>query len=265
MEGGSNPERRRTKDRHMQVLKRMRAGAGVGGLATGEGHRAGGQSGTLRAAVFGVNDGLVSNLSLVMGVAGAASGSSFVLLAGIAGLLAGAFSMAAGEYVSMSATKELFENQIAFERREQAEDPEAELAELTLIFKDKGVPEEDAAKIAAHLMADPEMALETHVREELGLDPDELGSPWGAAGSSFVAFVGGAIVPVFPYMIFTGTTAFAVSIVLSTLALLGVGAAISRFTGRNWVFSGVRMLVIGGLAATVTYAVGRLIGVSTGL
>ncbi len=224
-----------------------------------------GQSGAFRAAVFGANDGLVSNLSLVMGVAGASTDSRFVLLAGIAGLLAGAFSMAAGEYVSMSAQRELFENQIAIERRELMEDPQGERRELKLIYEKKGLPEEAAEKLAARMMSDPELALDTHAREELGLNLEELGSPWGAALSSFVAFIGGAIIPVAPYLLLSGQTAFAWSLSLSALALLGAGAVISGFTGRNMLFSAVRMLVIGALAAAITYWVGSLIGVSTGL
>lgn len=251
--------------RHRQAFGRVRADRRVDRFAAYEGHRVGGQSGTLRAAVFGMNDGLVSNLSLVMGVAGASPGSRFVLLAGTAGLLAGAFSMAAGEYVSMSAQREIFEKQIAVERRELHEDPEGEEAELALIYRNKGVPKEEAAVLAARLMEDPVVALDTHAREELGLNPDELGSPWGAAVSSFGSFVVGAIAPVLPYTFLSGRSAFGLSVLLSALALLAVGIAISRFTGRRWVYSGLRMLLIGAGAAAVTFLVGRIVGVSTGL
>ena len=159
----------------------------------------GGQSGTLRAVIFGVSDGLVSNLSLVMGVAGAASSNpSFILLAGIAGLLAGAFSMAAGEYISMQSQRELFERQIALERAELEAMPEEEEAELAGIYRAKGFTEEEAARIAQRIFADPETALDTLVREELGLDPDQLGSPVGAAAGSFLAFAVGALIPVLP-------------------------------------------------------------------
>lgn len=252
------------KERNRFAFKKMRSG-GPDRLASAEGHRPGGQSGTFRAAVFGINDGLVSNLSLVMGVAGASADSRFVLLAGVAGLLAGAFSMAAGEYVSMSAQRELFENQIAIERRELAEDPQGEQKELELIYKSKGLPDDAATKLASSMMSDPAVALDTHAREELGLDPKELGSPWGAAFSSFAAFIVGAIIPVAPYLFFSGQTAFMGSLVLSGLALLGVGAAIASFTGRSKFFSAVRMLFIGALAAAITYLVGSLVGVSTGL
>ena len=161
----------------------------------------GGRSGTLRAVIFGVSDGLVSNLSLVMGVAGAASGNpSFILLAGIAGLLAGAFSMAAGEYISMQSQRELFERQIALERAEMEAMPEEEEAELAASYRAKGFTPDEAARIAHRIFEDPDQALDMLVREELGLDPDELGSPWGAAAGSFVAFALGAVVPVIPYL-----------------------------------------------------------------
>ncbi|MBV9791601.1 MAG: VIT1/CCC1 transporter family protein [Chloroflexi bacterium] len=249
------------QERNRAGLKLLRTGGGTRGLLSAEGHRAG-QGGTLRAAVFGINDGLVSNISLVMGVAGAGTDSRFVLLAGLSGLLAGAFSMAAGEYVSMSAQREVFEAQIAFEQRELADDPQGELAELTQIYRAKGLPEAQAATLAASMMADPRIALDTHAREELGLDPDELGSPWGAAFSSFGAFVVGAIIPVIPYIIFGNPTAFWASVLLSALALFIVGVLLTTFTGRNWLYSGLRMMLIGTLAAGVTYLVGRLIGVS---
>lgn len=225
---------------------------------------ASGNSGTLRAAIFGINDGLVSNTSLVMGVAGADVGNSYVLLAGVAGLLAGAFSMAAGEYVSMQSQRELFERQIALERDELEENPDEERQELALIYQAKGIPRPDAERLAASLMRDKEVALDTLVREELGLDPDELGSPWGAAFSSFVAFAVGAVIPVVPYLLFAGFTAFVVSVLLVALALFGVGAGVSLLTGRGVLYSGGRMVLIGALAAGVTYLVGKLIGVSLG-
>jgi len=222
----------------------------------------GATSGALRAAVFGVNDGLVSNLSLVMGVSGADPGNQFVLLAGVAGLLAGSFSMAAGEYVSMQSQRELFERQIALERDELEEDPEQEERELALIYQAKGIPRADAERVAHSLMRDNEVALDTLVREELGLDPDKLGSPWVAAASSFAAFAVGALIPVLPYLFVVGTGAFLLSIVLSAVALFAVGAGVSLLTGRGLLYSGGRMLLIGAAAAVVTYVVGRLIGVS---
>ncbi len=228
-------------------------------------HRAGSRSGTLRAVIFGVSDGLVSNLALVMGIAGAAAGNpGFILLAGIAGLLAGAFSMAAGEYISMQSQRELFERQIALERAEIEAMPEEEEAELAASYRSKGFTAEEAARIAHRIFQDPEAALDILVREELGLDPDELGSPWGAAGGSFVAFAAGAAIPVIPYLFGGGTTILLVSLGLSLVALFTVGAGVSLLTGRGLLFSGSRQLGIGLAAALVTYAIGSLIGVTTG-
>ncbi len=225
-------------------------------------HRTG-RSGTLRAVIFGVSDGLVSNMALVMGVAGASGGEgSFVLLAGIAGLLAGAFSMAAGEYISMQSQRELFERQIALERAELEAMPEEEQAELAGVYQAKGFSEEEAAKIAARMFSDREHALDTLVREELGLDPDELGSPWGAAGGSFAAFGVGAAIPVLPYLVLGGSASFIASIALSVGALFAVGAGVSLLTGRSLLFSGGRQVFIGAAAAAVTYVVGGLIGVA---
>jgi VIT1/CCC1 family predicted Fe2+/Mn2+ transporter len=227
-------------------------------------HRRSSRSGTLRAIIFGVSDGLVSNLSLVMGVAGAASENpSFILLAGIAGLLAGAFSMAAGEYISMQSQRELFERQIELERAEMEMMPEEEEAELAASYRSKGFAPEEAARIAHRIFRDPKTALDTLVREELGLDPDELGSPWGAATGSFVAFAIGAAIPVIPYLFGGGLTILAISLGLSLAALFVVGAAVSLLTGRSLLFSGVRQLSIGLAAAIVTYVIGSLIGVST--
>jgi VIT1/CCC1 family predicted Fe2+/Mn2+ transporter len=225
-------------------------------------HRARDGGGSLRAAIFGVNDGLVSNLSLVMGVAGAEPGPRFVLLSGVAGLLAGAFSMGAGEFVSVSAQRELFERQIALEREELAINPEEEREELALIYQAKGVPAAEAEVLAGRVMANPQAALDTMAREELGLNPEDLGSPWRVAVSSFTMFALGALVPVLPYLFTGGTLALVLSAVLSGVGLFGVGAAITLFTGRSPLLSGLRMLGIGSAAATVTYLVGKLIGVS---
>jgi len=228
-------------------------------------HRVGGRSGTLRAVIFGVSDGLVSNLSLVMGVAGAASeNSSFILLAGIAGLLAGAFSMAAGEYISMQSQRELFERQIALERAEMELMPEEEEAELAAAYRAKGFTEAEASRIAHRIFQTPDVALDMLVREELGLDPDELGSPIRAAGGSFAAFAVGAVIPVIPFLFGGGNAVIAVSLGLSLVALFAVGAAVSLLTGRSMVFSGLRQLGIGLAAAIVTYAIGSIIGVSAG-
>jgi VIT1/CCC1 family predicted Fe2+/Mn2+ transporter len=227
-------------------------------------HRSG-RSGTLRAVIFGVSDGLVSNLALVMGVAGAAGEhGSFILLAGVAGLLAGAFSMAAGEYISMQSQRELFERQIALERAEMEAMPEEEEAEMAALYRAKGFKEDEAKAIAHRLFEDPERALDQLIREELGLDPDELGSPFGAAGGSFAAFAIGAFVPVLPYLLLSGTAAFVASIVLSLIALFLVGAGVSLLTGRGVLFSGFRQVGIGAAAAIVTYVVGSIIGVSVG-
>jgi vacuolar iron transporter family protein len=225
-------------------------------------HRAG-QSGTLRAVIFGVSDGLVSNTSLVMGVAGAAAGESrFILLAGIAGLLAGAFSMAAGEYISMQSQRELYERQIALERAELEAMPDEELAELAAVYRAKGFTVEEAEAIAQRLFADPEHALDTLIREELGLDPDELGSPIKAAAGSFAAFAVGASIPVIPFLFGSGPTVVVTSIVLSLAAMFAVGVGVSLLTGRGAILSGLRQVAIGAAAAGVTFLVGRLIGVT---
>ena len=253
-------QRRRTDG----AATRIQAGGHDGDTENERWHRAS-RGGTLRAVIFGVSDGLVSNLSLVMGVAGASQNDPrFILLAGIAGLLAGAFSMAAGEYISMQSQRELFEHQIALERAELEMMPELEAQELVHIYRSKGFTQEEAETVARRLSADPEMALDTLVREELGLDPDELGSPWGAAGGSFAAFAIGAVIPVAPFLFGGGSLIFGLSVGLSLLALFAVGAGVSLVTGRGILFSGLRQVGIGALAAAVTYAVGLVIGVSVG-
>ncbi|MGZ9275636.1 MAG: VIT1/CCC1 transporter family protein [Candidatus Limnocylindrales bacterium] len=225
-------------------------------------HRTGGRSGTLRAMIFGVSDGLVSNLALVMGVAGAvASNPQFILLAGISGLLAGAFSMAVGEYISMQSQRELFERQIALERAEMEAMPEEEEAELAAAYRAKGFTHDEAVTIAHRIFEDPKIALDILVREELGLDPDELGSPWGAAIGSFLSFIIGAIIPVIPFVFGGGQVITMLSLGLSLVALFGVGAAVSLLTGRGLLFSGIRQLGLGLGAAIVTYLIGSLIGV----
>jgi VIT1/CCC1 family predicted Fe2+/Mn2+ transporter len=224
-------------------------------------HRTG-QSGTLRAVIFGVSDGLVSNLSLVMGVAGASPEPRFILLAGIAGLLAGSFSMAAGEYISMQSQRELYERQIALERAEIEAMPEEEQAELANLYRAKGFSRQEADTIAKRIFQDPKAALDTLIREELGLDPNELGSPWGAAGGSFLAFAVGASIPVVPYLFGGGTTILLISLGASLIGLFAVGAGVSLITGRGTLFSGARQVVIGAAAAVVTFLVGRVIGVA---
>jgi VIT1/CCC1 family predicted Fe2+/Mn2+ transporter len=221
-----------------------------------------GGGGNLRAAVFGVNDGLVSNASLILGVAGASSGSTVVLLSGVAGLLAGAFSMAAGEYVSVASQREMFEHQIGLERKELAEYPAEEAQELALIYAARGLAEDEAAALATATVADQERALDTLAREELGLNPDELGSPWGAAVSSFLSFAAGAFVPLAPFLVARGDQALLGAIALTGVALFAVGATISLFTGRSAAAQGARMLAIGAAAGAATYGIGRLLGVS---
>jgi VIT1/CCC1 family predicted Fe2+/Mn2+ transporter len=250
---------------HARVISRLAQDTTPSDIAQRERwHRTGG-GGVLRASVFGVNDGLVSNLSLVMGVAGAQPEGSIVLLAGVAGLLAGAFSMAAGEYVSMRAQRELFERQLALEEAELEVAPEEEQQELALIYRAKGIPREEAEALAARIIGDRSVALDTLAREELGLDPGELGSPWGAALGSFGAFAGGAALPVIPYLFGSGWGHLGASAALSGLALFAVGASLSLFTGRNPLLSGGRMVAIGGVAACLTYAIGTAIGISTGI
>jgi VIT1/CCC1 family predicted Fe2+/Mn2+ transporter len=222
------------------------------------------QGGGLRAAVFGINDGLVSNFSLVMGFAGAQAKPEYILLAGIAGLFAGSFSMAAGEYISMRAQRELFEQQIKMEKEELEMSPKEEEEELSLIYQAKGLPEHEAALLARRIIANPRIAIDTLAREELGLDPSQLGSPWVAAASSFSAFVMGALVPVLPYLFTSGALAWGASALLSFLALFATGAVISIFTARGPVASGLRMLGIGLLASAVTYGAGWLFGVTVG-
>ncbi|HEX5451474.1 MAG TPA: VIT1/CCC1 transporter family protein [Candidatus Limnocylindrales bacterium] len=224
-------------------------------------HRAG-QTGTLRATIFGVSDGLVSNLSLVMGVVGASADNRVIVLAGVAGLLAGAFSMGAGEWISMTSQRELFVRQIELEREELQIMPEQEELELVGLYRRKGLPLDDARRLAKRLMADPRTALDTKVREELGLDPNELGSPWGAAIGSLTAFALGAFVPLVPFLAGSGTAAFVAAIVLSAVALFLVGAGVSLLTGRSALFSGLRQVGIGAIAAIVTYSVGAAIGVA---
>jgi vacuolar iron transporter family protein len=218
----------------------------------------------LRAAVFGVNDGLVSNASLIMGIAGAGADSAIVMTTGIAGLLAGALSMAAGEFVSVRSQREMFEYQIGLERDELAEYPDEEAEELALIYAARGMELARAREVAHELMRDPTRALDALAREELGLNPDDLGSPWGAALFSFVAFAGGAILPLAPFLAgYAGRSAVVATAALAGVALFGVGMALSLFTGRNAFAGGLRMLAIGGGAGALTYLIGSLLGVAT--
>jgi VIT1/CCC1 family predicted Fe2+/Mn2+ transporter len=227
----------------------------------GKNHRSGATGNALRAGVFGVNDGLISNAALIFGVAGATTDPSIIVLTGVAGLLAGAFSMAAGEYVSVRSQREMFEYQIGLERDELEEYPEEEAAELALIYAAKGINPVEARRLADKLMEDPERALDTLAREELGLNPDDLGSPWVAAISSFSAFTAGAALPLLPFLL-GHNHALPVSIGLTGLGLFAVGASLSLFTGRHALLSGLRMLAIGGAAGLATYFIGAWLGVS---
>lgn len=225
-------------------------------------HRGVAGGGNLRAAVFGVNDGLVSNASLIMGIAGATADNQIILLAGAAGLIAGAFSMAAGEYVSVRSQREMYEYQIGLEREELEHYPEAEAEELALIYAARGHSREEAVSMAKNLTADPEKALLTLAREELGLNPEDLGSPWGAASFSFVFFGVGAAIPLLPFLFAAGPTSLIAAIAATGIALFAVGAMLSLFTGRSAAASGARMLAIGAGAGAVTYFIGTLLGVT---
>ncbi len=222
------------------------------------------RSGSVRAAVFGISDGLVSNTALVMGFAGADTANSTVLFAGLAGLFAGAFSMAAGEYVSVASQRDLFRREIQMEATELRDNPAEEQKELELIYRAKGISREIAAQTAAQIMSDPKMALETLAREELGLDPDELGSPVKVAISSFISFAVGASFVVLPYFFLSGSAALIAAICLSLLAMIIVGATVGRLSGRNVFFSVGRQLMWGVGAAAVTFGIGKIVSAVTG-
>jgi VIT1/CCC1 family predicted Fe2+/Mn2+ transporter len=262
------------KVRGMSIYGRAAAANGdVGGQARSKGHamphsvdeigrrhRHGPAGGNLRAAVFGASDGLVSNVCLILGVAGANSNGHAVVISGVAGLLAGALSMAAGEYISVRSQREMFEHQIDAERDELATYPLEEAAELSLIYQARGLGKEDADRMSGRIVANPGYALDALAREELGLDPGALGSPVGAASFSFGSFAVGAAVPLLPFIITSGGAAFAAAIALTAAALFGVGCTISLFTGRGAMRGGIRMLAIGTVAGAVTYGIGRLVG-----
>ncbi|HEV2810440.1 MAG TPA: VIT1/CCC1 transporter family protein [Acidimicrobiales bacterium] len=220
------------------------------------------QGGSARAAVFGVSDGLVSNVGLILGVAGADPAPSIVRLAGLAGLIAGAISMAAGEYNSMRVQSELLERELEIERLEIRRNPEFETAELAEVYESRGMGADRAREMAEAVMQDPEVALETHAREELGVDPTQLGSPLGAATSSFTAFSIGALVPLVPWFLGSGTSAIAASLIAAVLAAMAVGVAIGRFTGKPLVRTLSRQVVFTLVPAALTFAVGSAVGVS---
>jgi VIT1/CCC1 family predicted Fe2+/Mn2+ transporter len=253
---------------HARVIEAAAStGRGLVGpsIATLEGRHRGGGGNSLRAAVLGANDGLVSNLSLVMGVAGAATSAHTILLTGIAGLVAGSCSMAMGEWLSVNSARELNQRQIATEAAELEHSPEEEKEELVLIYQAKGLPEAQAKALADRLLSDKDTALDTLAREELGIDPDSLGgSAWAAGAASFCLFAFGAIFPVAPYLVLSGWPAVAASLALSGVVLAAIGAGTSLFTGRSIVFSASRQVLIGYAAAAVTFAIGRLVGVSIG-
>lgn len=223
------------------------------------------KGGTARAAIFGASDGLVSNVSLILGVAGANPAPGVVRLAGLAGLLAGACSMAAGEYISVQAQRELLERELEVERLELERRPDMERRELAGIYRSRGVDAKVADQVAAQLSMDPVTALETHAREELGIDPGQLGSPLGAASSSFVSFTLGALIPLVPWLVSRGTGAVLASVILSTVAAVLIGALLAGFTGRSVVVSSLRQLAVAAAAAGVTFAVGSALGVSGGV
>lgn len=220
------------------------------------------QGGAARAAMFGISDGLVTNLSLILGVAGAHPAASLVRLAGIAGLMSGAFSMAAGEYVSMRAQQELFQRELELERFELGRHPKAEQRELARIYESRGIGGDMAAQLADALMRDPETALETHAREELGLAPSQLGSPWQAATASFLTFALGAILPLIPWFFLQGFAVLLASIAIGVVSALSIGFALSAFTGRSPFRSALRQLAISAIAAAVTFGIGTAVGVS---
>jgi VIT1/CCC1 family predicted Fe2+/Mn2+ transporter len=246
---------------HARVITGLNQRSGSERIRHREFWHRGGSSGSFRAAVFGVNDGLVSNVSLIMGVAGSQVGQRYILLAGLAGLLAGSFSMAAGEYVSMASQKEIWEREISLEREEISAMPEEEAEELALIYRAKGMRKEQAEELASRILKDPDSALDTLAREELGLNPDELGSPTGAATASFFSFAIGAAIPVLGYLLASGAAAFVTAVVATALASLVVGLLIGVASGKRIWHSGLRQVVVAAVAATATFLIGRLIGV----
>ena len=247
---------------HAQMLNELAGNEGSVNLLQSEGYHRAGQAANIRAAVLGGNDGLVSNFALTMGVAGGTPDTSIVLLAGLAGLLAGAFSMAAGEYVSVRAQRDVYDREMEIERAELEEFPEQEKEELVLIYESKGLTKQEAEIVADRILADPQVALDTMAREELGFDPSQVGSPWGVALSSFFAFSVGAIVPVLPYLFISGSSVVLFSTVSSAAALSLVGGTLAMISNKNVAWGSLRMLLIGSGAAAVTYLVGRLVGVS---
>ena len=264
-EAGAFSADEKSHARLLTMASQSSGGLAGGSIAQLEGrHRAGGGN-ALRAAVLGANDGLVSILSLTMGVAGATNSGTDVLIAGVAGLLAGAGSMALGEWLSVQSSRELYAHQIKIETEEVEANPQEELDELSLIYQSKGLPEDRAKELASHMMADKSHVVDTLAREELGIDPQELGgSAYEAAITSFGLFAVGAAFPLLPFVFWHGSTAIFIALGASAAGLFGIGAAITLMTGRSVLFSGVRQVLVGMAAAALTYGVGRLIGVSVG-
>jgi VIT1/CCC1 family predicted Fe2+/Mn2+ transporter len=263
---GGLPAAERSHARVVQAIESSTPGGLQGSaLARLEGrHRAMGGN-ALRAAVLGANDGLVSNLSLVMAVAGAALAEKTILLTGLAGLVSGACSMAMGEWLSVNSSREFYQKQIDIEKSELEHAPEEEVEEIVLIYEAKGLPRLQAEALAQQMMANKDTALDTLVREELGIDPDSLGgSAWTAAASSFLLFSVGAVFPVAPFLLLGGRAAVIASLLASGVALAAIGAGTSLFTGRSVAFSAFRQLLIGYLAAAITYGIGMLAGVTLG-
>ncbi len=258
------------KVRGLSVYREHAAEIGIAGhpmpasvSEVGERHRGAGRGGSLRAAVFGLNDGLVSNSCLLLGVAGASDSPALILTTGVAGLLAGAFSMAAGEWVSVRSQRELYERQIGEEREELERYPEEEAEELALIYNARGVPMEEARTLTRRVLQDQDKALVALAREELGLNPDDLGSPMRAAVASMLSFSLGALVPLVPFILGGIENGIAWAASLSALALFAVGACLSLFSGRNAWLGGLRMLAIGAAAGASTFGIGRLLHVNT--
>ena len=221
------------------------------------------RGGGARAAVFGISDGLVTNISLVLGLSGAHPAVGVIRLAGLSGLLGGAFSMAAGEYISMRAQRELLERELELERDEIDKHPKGEYRELVKIYEDRGISPDLAREVATQMMASPELALETHAREELGIQPDSLGRPVQAAGAPFVTFGLGAMLPLLPFLLGHGNGALVVAVVVTALAAVAVGAGLSLFTGRSWWWSALRQLGICAASGAVTYGIGTAIGLGS--
>ncbi len=218
------------------------------------------QGGAARAAVFGVSDGLVSNVALILGVAAASETSSSVVIAGVSGLLAGAASMAAGEYVSMKAQNELIERELRIERESLANNPKGELRELQAIYANRGLDSDKALELAEAVHEDPEVALEVHAREELGVNPDDIGDPIGAAASSFLAFAIGAVLPLLPWFVSDGTAAMVMSVIVGLAAAAGVGMLLAKFTERSALRTAGRQVAWAAGACAITFAIGSLLG-----